>query len=172
MVHAVFQLQLEHLLFMNNIQYEKKSTPDAKQGTSKLITATKDNQGSALTLDDYVDVKSLKLAPQAPMTSVERKLVSSRRAGVRKVGRRGKGGNKGQRGSLRLPPEIQASVIVGHTFRFRNLSAVTQETTTVGELIGICCHWYNYKFHSRFACFFSEAASCHNLASRGLDHYS
>lgn len=123
---------------MNTLPYEKKSTPDAKQGTSKIITATEDNEGSALTLDGYVDVKNFKLKPQAPMSTVERKVaLTSRRSGVRNV-RRGKGGNKGQRGALRLPPELQVSVIIGHTFRFRNSSAIVGQSVTVGQLIGIC----------------------------------
>jgi len=90
-------------------------------------------------LDDF---EHIELKPQRPYTQAERKLtqgilVHAGRKSVRSV-RRGRGKSKGQGGSLRLPPELDITPVIGHTFRFRNSAAVTSQNITVGNLIGIC----------------------------------
>jgi hypothetical protein len=69
--------------------------------------------------------------------------LTSRRSGLRRIVRaKGRKGKKGKaRGSTRtpsLPPELEITPILGHTFRFRNTADVVSQSFTVGNLIGIC----------------------------------
>lgn len=85
--------------------------------------------------EDYVDVKAstpLSLKPQTKLTARKSIIMRGR------VSRGRKGKTKGQAGALRLPPELNATPVVGHVFRFQNTADITTVSITVGNLIGIC----------------------------------
>jgi hypothetical protein len=61
-----------------------------------------------------------------------------RRSVSRLVARKGKGKKGKSTSGINLPPELDASVISGHIFRFTNTSTVVSASITIGNLIGIC----------------------------------
>lgn len=79
----------------------------------------------------HIETKEKKLDRVLHSTKERVKLLDRKRKG-RKSGRR-----TGQK-ALSLPPGLESSVIIGHTFRFRCLSDISSTPVTVGALIGIC----------------------------------